>query len=153
MMMKRTKRARSSLTVAKYFSASGHILSCCELFEELKSLTIEPLEVSKTNESLDNVPLTDSSCEETVIGSSSQDNNNPGDKQVTVVVPLLTSSYVKNMLAEAMTEKQENVSAASSSLERPREHSPLSSERYEIIIGYQIIEFKIFFYFAVGPIW
>lgn len=98
-----------------------------ELFDELKSSTIEPLEISKTNEMLD-VLLTNSSCDETIIESSSEDNNPVENAAKSVVVPLSTSSYVKNMLAEAMTEKQEMIA----SLERPREHSPISSERYII---------------------
>ncbi|XP_066595257.1 TATA element modulatory factor-like [Prorops nasuta] len=67
--------------------------------------------------------LTDSSCEGTLIESSSEDNATLiGTTEPNIVeTPLTASSYVKNMLADAMVEKGE-------SIEMPRENSPISSE-------------------------
>lgn len=69
--------------------------------------------------------LTDSSCEETLV-ESCESEENLIEKQQT----LTTSSYVKNMLAEAMADKE----SSEGSVERdkadvPRENSPISSER------------------------
>lgn len=65
--------------------------------------------------------MTDSSCEETLVESCGSDDNVVAQKQT-----LTTSSYVKNMLAEAMADKE----VSGGSEERaPRENSPISSER------------------------
>lgn len=118
-------------------------------FDRIKSSTIEPAPeppiAKKSGENLDRsggseqyLMLTDSSCEETLMDSSSDQDNATGvaetanqqEQQQTQQQPLTASSYVKNMLAEAMSEKTEL-----GEIERhyaevlPRENSPISSER------------------------
>ncbi|XP_012271723.1 TATA element modulatory factor isoform X2 [Orussus abietinus] len=108
-------------------------------FERLKSSTIEPDDSFQESEQpvkpdppecSDQYPmLTDSSCEGTLIESSSEENAGLlcSVEPSLVETTLTTSSYVKTMLADAMVEKGEAVD-----LERhadvPRENSPISSE-------------------------
>lgn len=112
-------------------------------FDRLKSSTcIEPATELKSSESVAGLQdktesltrssgseqylmLTDSSCEETLVGSGSEENatgiaclTRSEQKQ-----QLTSSSYVKNMLAEAMSDKSEIVEVP------PRDNSPISSER------------------------
>ncbi|CAB0036367.1 unnamed protein product [Trichogramma brassicae] len=102
-------------------------------FDRLISSTIEPsdcksqiegLERSSTSEQY--AMLTDSSCEETLIESSSDDNN-AASTFGTVKQPLTSSSYVKCMLAEAMADKSELENEKDSSVSA-RDNSPISSE-------------------------
>nr|XP_033335751.1 TATA element modulatory factor isoform X1 [Megalopta genalis]XP_033335752.1 TATA element modulatory factor isoform X1 [Megalopta genalis]XP_033335753.1 TATA element modulatory factor isoform X1 [Megalopta genalis]XP_033335754.1 TATA element modulatory factor isoform X1 [Megalopta genalis] len=73
----------------------------------------------------------DSSCEGTLIESNSEDNATLIHKSEgkTTEPPLTASSYVKTMLADAMTEKVgEIVEMEGQSSDMPRENSPVSSE-------------------------
>lgn len=81
---------------------------------------IEPSEV----EGNDFLISTDSSCDGTLIGSSSEDNAAPSK---VAEAPLTSSSYVKTMLADAMSERSESQDPEKQ--EVPRENSPISSER------------------------
>lgn len=112
-------------------------------FDHLKSSTIEPPEEPKTIDSLERSSsseqypmLTDSSCEETLIESSSEENVIVVDQQQQT---LTNSSYVKCMLAEAMSEKAEPDNKQFV-VDVPRDNSPISSERFLIIFNYFITE-------------
>ena len=99
---------------------------------------IEPLELMKSSENLEMsdpcLMLTDSSCEETLVESSSEDNMT-GETSKSTEPPLSTSSYVKNMLADAMCEKSESGHVESDRhSDDPREHSPVSSERFYFLL-------------------
>ncbi|KAK2586797.1 hypothetical protein KPH14_011822 [Odynerus spinipes] len=113
-------------------------------FSQLMSTTIEPpepegdieneqLQRTESAECTDQVLiLTDSSCEGTLIESSSEDNAtlvSPADTKV-IDTPLTTSSYVKTMLADAMVEKNEITDVQTHSTDVPRENSPISSESF-----------------------
>ncbi|XP_008212995.1 TATA element modulatory factor isoform X2 [Nasonia vitripennis] len=112
-------------------------------FDRIKSSTIEPAPeppiAKKSEDNLDKsggseqyLLLTDSSCEETLVESSSEDNANVSAeivKQQEQQQPLTASSYVKNMLADAMSEKTELTEIERHCAEvLPRENSPISSE-------------------------
>ncbi|XP_054009031.1 TATA element modulatory factor isoform X1 [Hylaeus anthracinus] len=73
---------------------------------------------------------TDSSCEGTLIESSSEDNPSLLHKTEGKIseTPLTSSSYVKTMLADAMIEKSEIVEIEGQAVDVPRENSPISSE-------------------------
>lgn len=112
-------------------------------FEQMKSSTIEPSEPETYTENIQSlktetaeVPdqylmLTDSSCEGTLIESSSEDNATlVGNAETKITeAPLTSSSYVKSMLADAMYEKSDNSDTERHCIEVPRENSPISSER------------------------
>lgn len=92
--------------------------------------------------------LTDSSCEGTLIESSSEDNVivlKGNESKASRETPALTSSsYVKNMLADAMVEKGEI------QLDPPaRENSPISSERCDC--GYTLLSFIYLFVDEIIP--
>lgn len=125
---------------------SAHLESVSKMieidpFSQLMSTTIEPAEPEGDikNEQLQRresveytdqvLIVTDSSCEGTLIESSSEDNATLVSSAETKVVeiPLTTSSYVKTMLADAMVEKNE-IDVQSHSADMPRENSPISSE-------------------------
>ncbi|XP_015175996.1 PREDICTED: TATA element modulatory factor-like isoform X2 [Polistes dominula] len=111
-------------------------------FSQLMSTTIEPPEIegdvenerlqrTESVECTDQVLiLTDSSCEGTLIESSSEDNATLVSSVATKVVEthLTSSSYVKTMLADAMVEKHEIIDVQTHSAGAPRENSPISSE-------------------------
>ncbi|XP_076757592.1 TATA element modulatory factor isoform X2 [Xylocopa sonorina] len=114
-------------------------------FDRLINSTIEPAEPehypdseithpfkSETTEMTDqHLILTDSSCEGTLIESSSEENPQLVHKteKKAAEAPLNASSYVKTMLEDAMSEKSgEIVEAEVQSTEMPRENSPISSE-------------------------
>lgn len=104
--------------------------------------SIEPIKTKSQSEHISDCPeqylmLTDSSCEGTLIESSSEDNailkaNEPKNIDTT----LTSSSYVKNMLADAMVEKTE-IQLDPSERHRidvpARENSPISSERSDAL--------------------
>lgn len=137
--------------------------------DSVKSTTIElpDLDIPEnTSQEQISAILTDSSCEGTLIETSSEDN--AIFKQIiqthtleTEAAPLTSSSYVKNMLADAMTEKGE----LAGNLDRqiidgpPRENSPISSERYRIygiyvyLNYYKEIFINTFFFFVADLIW
>ncbi|KAK0168648.1 hypothetical protein PV327_002426 [Microctonus hyperodae] len=112
----------------------------------VKSATIEPLNVFSTDyvkttgtqqefsgqETYSTAMLTDSSCEGTLLDTSSEDNVilkdiKRVDSEISEV-PLSSSCYVKNMLADAMVEKTELLVDLDRQEGLPREHSPISSE-------------------------
>ncbi|XP_011302533.1 TATA element modulatory factor [Fopius arisanus] len=101
----------------------------------VKSTTIEPSELDDTCSEAGRASetagtlLTDSSCEGTLIETSSEENPTLREEE-SEEAPLTTSSYVKNMLAEAMVEKREIIGGMEGrSVEiPPRETSPISSE-------------------------
>ncbi|XP_015595309.1 TATA element modulatory factor isoform X2 [Cephus cinctus] len=112
-------------------------------FDQLKCSTIEPpdpetfrdsenqLQKAETIDVQDQyLMLTDSSCEGTLIESSSEDNATLICEPETKITetPLTASSYVKNMLADAMVEKGEIIDLERHCMEVPRENSPISSE-------------------------
>ncbi|CAL7941476.1 unnamed protein product [Xylocopa violacea] len=114
-------------------------------FDRLINSTIEPAEPehypdsevthplkSETTEITDqHLISTDSSCEGTLIESSSEENPQLVHKteKKAVEAPLNASSYVKTMLEDAMSEKSsEVIEAEVQSAEIPRENSPISSE-------------------------
>lgn len=114
-----------------------------EYLESVKSSTIEPSEPEVYEETIQGskiesaeVPdqylmLTDSSCEGTLIESSSEDNATligNADSKV-AEAPLTSSSYVKSMLADAMYEKSDTSDTERHCVDVPRENSPISSER------------------------
>ncbi|KAI4499560.1 hypothetical protein M0802_005456 [Mischocyttarus mexicanus] len=113
-------------------------------FSQLMSTTIEPPEIEGDveNEQLQRTEsvectdqvliLTDSSCEGTLIESSSEDNATLVSSVATKVVEthLTSSSYVKTMLADAMVEKHEIIDVQTHSTDVPRENSPISSESF-----------------------
>lgn len=112
-----------------------------DMFDRLKSSTIEPpdpeeCEQVQKNEIIESTDqylmLTDSSCEGTLIESSSEDNTTLLGKAEAKVAeaPLTASSYVKTMLADAMgEEKGEVVDMERQCIQVPRDNSPISSER------------------------
>ena len=113
-------------------------------FDCLHSPVIEPKQNLKSLENLKTsnpcLLLTDSSCEETLVESSSEDNNGPNEVVKSVELPLSTSSYVKHMLADAMSEKSEmNPDLERPNIELPRDISPVSSERSIFLIYIWII--------------
>ncbi|XP_076161180.1 TATA element modulatory factor isoform X4 [Ptiloglossa arizonensis] len=81
------------------------------------------------------VMLTDSSCEGTLIESSSEDNPSLLHKTEGKILetPLTASSYVKTMLADAMIEKSENIEIEGQVTDMARENSPISSERFDLV--------------------
>ncbi|XP_015127902.1 TATA element modulatory factor [Diachasma alloeum] len=105
----------------------------------IKSTTIEPSEFDETcseygrgSSETAGTLLTDSSCEGTLIETSSEEiptlrntQEEEGEE-----APLTSSSYVKNMLADAMVEKGEIIGGLEGrGMEiPPRENSPISSE-------------------------
>ncbi|XP_029041906.2 TATA element modulatory factor isoform X1 [Osmia bicornis bicornis] len=113
-------------------------------FDRLINATIEPAEPDRysTDEGThpfksDTLELTDqhlmstdSSCEGTLIESSSEENPQLMHKSEEKIleVPLSASSYVKTMLADAMIEKGEIIETEAQSADMPRENSPISSE-------------------------
>lgn len=113
-------------------------------FSQLMSTTIEPPEIEGDveNEQLQRTEsvectdqvliLTDSSCEGTLIESSSEDNATLVSSVASKVVEthLTSSSYVKTMLADAMVEKHEIIDLQTNSAGVPRENSPISSESF-----------------------
>ncbi|XP_043468312.1 TATA element modulatory factor [Leptopilina heterotoma] len=113
-----------------------------EYLESVKSSTIEPSEPEVYEETIQGsktesaeVPdqylmLTDSSCEGTLIESSSEDNATLiGNAETKVAeAPLTSSSYVKSMLADAMYEKSDTSDTERHCVDVPRENSPISSE-------------------------
>lgn len=113
-------------------------------FSQLMSTTIEPPDLDnylqtenveeKTESGTDQYLISnESSREGTLIESSSEDNATllcANDSQKVSETPLTASSYVKNMLADAMTEKGEIMDMETHCTEVPRENSPISSERY-----------------------
>ncbi|XP_035721241.1 TATA element modulatory factor-like isoform X1 [Vespa mandarinia] len=125
---------------------SEHLESVSKIMEvdPFSQLTIEPPEVEGDNENeqlqrtepvecTDQVLiLTDSSCEGTLIESSSEDNATLVSSAATKVVEthLTTSSYVKTMLADAMVEKHEIIDVQTHSTDVARENSPISSESF-----------------------
>ncbi|KAL2724492.1 TATA element modulatory factor-like isoform X1 [Vespula squamosa] len=125
---------------------SEHLESVSKIMEvdPFSQLTIEPpeLEGDNENEQLQRTEsiecndqvliLTDSSCEGTLIESSSEDNATLVSSAATKVVEthLTTSSYVKTMLADAMVEKHEIIDVQTHSADVPRENSPISSESF-----------------------
>ncbi|XP_033215699.1 TATA element modulatory factor isoform X2 [Belonocnema kinseyi] len=124
---------------------SGKNLAELDPFEQLKNSTIEPpepenLQITKT-ESVEGpdqyLMLTDSSCEGTLIESSSEDNATLGCAETTITEAPLTASFsVKSMLADAMYEKSdksENSDTERQCTEVPRENSPISSERSDLV--------------------
>lgn len=131
---------------------SEHLESVSKIMEvdPLSQLTIEPpeLEGDNENEQLQKTEsvectdqvliLTDSSCEGTLIESSSEDNATLVSSAATKVVQthLATSSYVKTMLADAMVEKHEIIDVQTHSTDVPRENSPISSERCVCVCAY-----------------
>ncbi|KAH0540884.1 TATA element modulatory factor-like isoform X2 [Cotesia glomerata] len=106
----------------------------------VKSATIEPLssEADKLKSQLlqefgapDQLGLTDSSCEGTLVDTSSDENSTVRtNKEVNSEEEgsLTSSSYVKNMLADAMVEKNEILADLERHDISHREHSPISSE-------------------------
>ena len=121
---------------------SAKNISELDPFEQLKSLTIEPSEHEDYPESTQNsktenpegpdqyLMLTDSSCEGTLIESSSEDNATLANTEPKInEAPLTTSSYVKSLLADAMYEKSDNSDTERHCMDVPRENSPISSER------------------------
>ncbi|CAD6201468.1 GSCOCG00000268001-RA-CDS [Cotesia congregata] len=102
--------------------------------------TIEPLssEADKLKSQLlqefgapDQLGLTDSSCEGTLVDTSSDENSTvKTNKEVNSEEEgsLTSSSYVKNMLADAMVEKNEILADLERHDISHREHSPISSE-------------------------
>nr|XP_050859121.1 TATA element modulatory factor isoform X5 [Vespula vulgaris] len=125
---------------------SEHLESVSKIMEvdPFSQLTIEPpeLEGDNENEQLQRTEsvecndqvliLTDSSCEGTLIESSSEDNATLVSSAATKAVEthLTTSSYVKTMLADAMVEKHEIIDVQTHSTDAPRENSPISSESF-----------------------
>ncbi|KAG7209879.1 hypothetical protein KM043_011481 [Ampulex compressa] len=111
-------------------------------FDRLMSTTIEPAEsdtyTDVHSQKISEIPecteqhliLTDSSCEGTLIESSSEDNATLICKTEPKIIeaPLSTSSYVKTMLADAMVEKSEAIDVEGNIQDMPRENSPISSE-------------------------
>lgn len=107
----------------------------------VKSATIEPLssDADKLKSQLlqefgapDQLGLTDSSCEGTLVDTSSDENSTiKTNKEVNSEEEgsLTSSSYVKNMLADAMVEKHEILADLERHDISHREHSPISSER------------------------
>lgn len=140
---------------------SEHLESVSKIMEvdPLSQLTIEPpeLEGDNENEQLQKTEsvectdqvliLTDSSCEGTLIESSSEDNTTLVSSAATKVVQthLATSSYVKTMLADAMVEKHEIIDVQTHSTDMPRENSPISSERCVCVCVYISFIILIFF--------
>ncbi|XP_043785187.1 TATA element modulatory factor-like isoform X4 [Apis laboriosa] len=128
----------------EYFDGAGKISeSDRKNFDRLINSTIEPAEAEHSIEItylfkpekievLDQVLIsTDSSCEGTLIESSSEENPQLIHKSEGRVLqaPLNSSSYVKTMLEDAMIEKgSEIIEAEIQSTEMPRENSPISSE-------------------------
>ncbi|XP_058794833.1 TATA element modulatory factor-like [Phymastichus coffea] len=109
-------------------------------FDRLKcSTTIEPADQDKSESlarssgSEQYLMLTDSSCEETLVGSSSEENATAaggcriGAPVATQPLALSNSSYVRSMLAEAMSDKSETADVP------PRDNSPISSERSDLV--------------------
>ncbi|XP_057324229.1 TATA element modulatory factor isoform X1 [Microplitis mediator] len=109
----------------------------------VKSATIEPLnsestfEVERAKNPQDFSPpdqhaiLTDSSCEGTLVDTSSEENSAIKTNKETNSEEegsLTSSSYVKNMLADAMVEKNEMLVDLERHDISHREHSPISSE-------------------------
>ncbi|XP_074104872.1 TATA element modulatory factor isoform X2 [Cotesia typhae] len=106
----------------------------------VKSATIEPLssDADKLKSQLlqefgapDQLGLTDSSCEGTLVDTSSDENSMiKTNKEVNSEEEgsLTSSSYVKNMLADAMVEKHEILADLERHDISHREHSPISSE-------------------------
>lgn len=118
-------------------------------YDRLINTTIEPAEPDRysVDEILHSLKLdtmdqtadqhlisTDSSCEGTLIESSSEENPSLIRKPEGNVsqAPLTSSSYVKTMLADAMIEKGETIELDGQSSEMPRDNSPISSERYSV---------------------
>ncbi|XP_012139499.1 TATA element modulatory factor [Megachile rotundata] len=113
-------------------------------FDRLINATIEPAEPERyssdeaahpfKSDTLDitdqHLISTDSSCEGTLIESSSEDNPQLIHKSEEKIleVPLSASSYVKTMLADAMIEKREIIEMEGQTSDMPRENSPISSE-------------------------
>ncbi|XP_076680234.1 TATA element modulatory factor isoform X2 [Andrena cerasifolii] len=114
-------------------------------YDRLINTTIEPAEPDRysVDEILHSLKLdtldqtadqhlisTDSSCEGTLIESSSEENPSLIRKPEGNVsqAPLTSSSYVKTMLADAMIEKGEAIELDGQSTEMPRDNSPISSE-------------------------
>lgn len=128
----------------EYFDGAGKISeSDRKSFDRLINSTIEPAEAehsieithlfkSEKIEVSDQVLIsTDSSCEGTLIESSSEENPQLIHKSEGKVLqaPLNSSSYVKTMLEDAMIEKgSEIIEAEIQGTEMPRENSPISSE-------------------------
>lgn len=124
----------------EYLESSKNI-SELDPFEQLKNSTIEPpdpesLQNTKTDiaEGPDQyLMLTDSSCEGTLIESSSEDNATLASTEPKITEAPLTASFsVKSMLADAMYEKSDksdNSDTERHCTEVPRENSPISSER------------------------
>ncbi|XP_043280220.1 TATA element modulatory factor [Venturia canescens] len=114
--------------------------------DQIKDTGTEPPEINpsseptKTKSQIEHIAdcpeqylmLTDSSCEGTLIESSSEDNAIVKANEPKIIDATLTSSsYVKNMLADAMVEKGEiqSDSAERQRIDVPaRENSPISSE-------------------------
>lgn len=133
----------------EYFDGAGKISeSDRKNFDRLINSTIEPAEAEHSIEITylfkpekievsDQVLIsTDSSCEGTLIESSSEENPQLIHKSEGRVLqaPLNSSSYVKTMLEDAMIEKgSEIIEAEIQGTEMPRENSPISSERYYLI--------------------
>lgn len=98
---------------------------------------VEPAEKGETNEAVAEQYLmsTDSSCEGTLIESSSEDNAttmaiSTSSQSKVPEAPLTASSYVKCMLADAMSDKSEvSETGEKSVVEVVRDNSPISSER------------------------
>ncbi|XP_076242030.1 TATA element modulatory factor isoform X2 [Calliopsis andreniformis] len=115
-------------------------------FDQLINATIEPAEPDRyhtddelthpsKSDTLDqtvdqHLISTDSSCEGTLIESSSEENPSLVRKSEGNVTeaPLTASSYVKTMLADAMIEKGEIMEVEGQGTELPRDNSPISSE-------------------------
>ena len=114
-------------------------------YDRLINTTIEPAEPDRysVDEILHSLKLdtldqttdqhlisTDSSCEGTLIESSSEENPSLIRKPEgnASQAPLTSSSYVKTMLADAMIEKAETIELDGQSTEIPRDNSPISSE-------------------------
>lgn len=115
-------------------------------FDRLINATIEPAEPERysmsdepahplKSDTLDQTAdqhliLTDSSCEGTLIESSSEENQSSVRKLEGTVseTPLTASSYVKTMLADAMIEKAEIIEVEAQSADILRDNSPISSE-------------------------
>ncbi|XP_031364883.1 TATA element modulatory factor isoform X5 [Apis dorsata] len=128
----------------EYFDGAGKISeSDRKNFDRLINSTIEPAEAEHSIEITylfkpekievsDQVLIsTDSSCEGTLIESSSEENPQLIHKSEGRVLqaPLNSSSYVKTMLEDAMIEKgSEIIEAEIQGTEMPRENSPISSE-------------------------
>lgn len=132
----------------EYFDGNNKISeSDLSSFDRLINATIEPAEPDRystdegthpfKSDTLDltdqHLMSTDSSCEGTLIESSSEENPQLMHKSEEKIleVPLSASSYVKTMLADAMIEKGEIIETEAQSADMPRENSPISSERYK----------------------